>query len=112
MSYDPLEDDDDNDAELMELAQAAAEVDFDEHLMQFDQAAFDAMRDGLLDDDTDIELSAEQIAAKQAEIEAKRFDPVPYNLKQSKKRIAVVDSETDPFEHGLSRQALYHWGLL
>ena len=101
MSYDPLEDDDSDDAELMALAEAAAEVDFDEHLMAFDPSAFDAMRDAILDIKTDDELTPEQIAAKQAEIEAKRFEPVPYNLKETKKRIAVVDSETDPFEHGL-----------
>lgn len=47
------------------------------------------------------ELTPEQIAAIQAKIEAERCAPVEYNLKPSKKIIAVVDTETDPFEHGL-----------
>lgn len=100
MAYDPLEDDDD-DAELMALAEAAALVDFDEHLLAFDQSAFDAMRDAMREEDTDEELTEEQIAEKQAAIAAKKFEPVPYDLRQTKKIIAVVDSETDPFAKGL-----------
>lgn len=43
------------------------------------------------------DLTPEQIAEIQAKIEANRCAPVPYNLKPTKKIIAVVDSETDPF---------------
>jgi len=49
-------------------------------------------------DEDDDDLTPEQIAEIQAKIEANRCAPVPYNLKPTKKIIAVVDSETDPFE--------------
>ena len=51
------------------------------------------------DEDAD-DLTPEQIAAIQAEIEAKRCLPVPFQLKPTKKIIAVVDTETDPFAKG------------
>jgi hypothetical protein len=52
-------------------------------------------------DDTDEdELTEDQLAALQAEFEAKRCAPVEYKLKPTKKIIAVVDTETDPFAYG------------
>lgn len=48
------------------------------------------------DDDADLSLE-EQLAA----YEAKRFEPKEYKLKGTKKRIGVVDTETDPFEYGV-----------
>lgn len=53
------------------------------------------------DDELEPELSEEELAEKLAEFEAKRFDPKPYDHKVTKKIIAVVDTETDPFEEGL-----------
>lgn len=50
------------------------------------------------------ELTPEQFAAYQAgtfTIEKARCEPVPFKLTQTKKIIAVVDCETDPFEYGL-----------
>lgn len=47
------------------------------------------------------ELSEEQIAEIQAKRLATLFDPKPYRLTETKKIIAVVDTETDPFEWGL-----------
>lgn len=47
------------------------------------------------------DLTPEQIAAIQAEIEARRCTPVEYKLRPTKKIIAVVDTETDPFSPGL-----------
>lgn len=47
------------------------------------------------------DLTPEQIAQKLAEFEAKRCAPVPYKMKPTKKIIAVVDTETDPFDYGL-----------
>lgn len=44
------------------------------------------------------DLTPEQIAEIQAKIEANRCAPVPYEIKATKKIVAVVDSETDPFE--------------
>lgn len=52
-------------------------------------------------DEDDEDLTPEQIAAIQARIEAERCSPVPFKHKPTKKIIAVVDSETDPFENGL-----------
>lgn len=49
------------------------------------------------EDDEDLDLDLE---AQLAAIEAQRWEPKPYKLKVTKKRIAVVDTETDPFEHG------------
>lgn len=59
-------------------------------------------RDEQRDNDTDgDELTPEQIASIRAKIEAKRFEPIPYEIKGSGKRIAVVDCETDPFAVGV-----------
>jgi hypothetical protein len=46
------------------------------------------------------ELSPEQVAEYEAAREAKRFEPKDFKLKQSKKRICVLDTETDPFYFG------------
>lgn len=58
---------------------------------------------GLADfaDEDDDGLTPEQVAAHLAKMEAERCQPVPYNLKPTKKIIAVVDTETDPFAPGL-----------
>lgn len=52
-------------------------------------------------DDDDDGLTPEQVAEYLAKREADRCAPVPYVMKPTKKIIAVVDSETDPFETGL-----------
>lgn len=52
-------------------------------------------------DADDDDLTPEQLEAKQAEWRAKRFEPVPYERKVTKKIIAILDTETDPFEKGL-----------
>jgi hypothetical protein len=52
-------------------------------------------------DEDDEELTPELLAKIQADIEAKRCQPVPYKFKPTKKIIAVVDTETDPFSQGL-----------
>jgi hypothetical protein len=71
--------------------------------------AFDFGEDDepLEDNDNDygdgVELTTEQFAAYQAgiyKVEKARCEPVPFVLKQTKKEIAVVDCETDPFEYG------------
>lgn len=107
-----LDDDDGcDDAELMELAEAAAASgNFDiskfDPTAPFDQSVFDAMRDAVRDmhDDGDAldDATPEQIAAIKKAIEDKQFEPKEYKLKVTKKIIAVIDSETDPFEYGLA----------
>lgn len=101
---------DEDDAELMELAHAAAasgqfDISQFDPTAPFDPKVFDAMHDavrGMADDGEDLsEATPEQIAAIQAEIMRKKFEPKPYEIKRTKKIIGVVDSETDPFEHGL-----------
>jgi hypothetical protein len=66
------------------------EIDFDEGQV-----------DGPDDDEDDYgngeELSPEQVAEYLATKQEQRCIPVPYKMKQTKKIIAVVDSETDPF---------------
>jgi hypothetical protein len=47
------------------------------------------------------ELSPEEVAAYLASREEKRCEPVPYKMRPTKKIIAVVDSETDPFDKGM-----------
>lgn len=47
------------------------------------------------------ELSEAQIAAILAAQVEKTLEPKEYKLKVTKKTIAVLDTETDPFEHGL-----------
>lgn len=53
------------------------------------------------DDDDEEELTPEQVEAYLAKQQEKIFDPKPYDLKVTKKQLAMVDSETDPFEYGL-----------
>lgn len=48
------------------------------------------------------ELTPEQVAAYLAKRESERCAPVPYKLKVTKKTIAVVDTETDPFAVGVA----------
>jgi DNA polymerase elongation subunit (family B) len=62
--------------------------------------AWDFDDDDLPDDEAE-ELSPEQVAALSERIKERIFEPKEYNLKPSKKRIAVVDTETDPFDYGL-----------
>ncbi len=52
-------------------------------------------------DEDDDELTPEQVAAYLAKREAERCLPVPYKHKATKKTIAVVDTETDPFAQGV-----------
>lgn len=47
------------------------------------------------------ELTQEQIDKILAEQVEKTFEPKEYKLKVTKKTIAVLDTETDPFQHGL-----------
>jgi len=47
------------------------------------------------------ELNQEQIDAILAAQVAKTLEPVPYKLKVTKKTIAIIDAETDPFAFGL-----------
>ncbi len=63
-----------------------------------DDSAFGSADFADADDDG---LTPEQVAAYLAAREARRFEPVPYKLKPTKKIIAVVDTETDPFAEGL-----------
>lgn len=68
---------------------------------------FASLEAGLVFDDADeIEddepsMTPEQVEEAQARFRAKIFDPKPYNIKETKKRLAVVDTETDPFAVGL-----------
>jgi len=101
MAYDPFEDDEDDDAELMALAEAAAMADFDDDLLDFDQATIDRIRDSQREEAQEEELTLEQAIAKSKAIAAKRFEPVPFVLKATKKTICVIDTETDPFAVGL-----------
>jgi hypothetical protein len=70
--------------------------------LDFDDAELDVAPD---DDDDDYgdgeELTPEQVEAHLASLEEKRCEPIPYKLKPTKKIIAVVDCETDPFAVGL-----------
>lgn len=61
-----------------------------------------AYGEDMLDDELDDseELTPEQVAEYLAGKSAARCTPVPYKMKQTKKIIAVVDTETDPFAHG------------
>lgn len=102
---------DEDDEELLELAHAAAASgQFDMSLFDptapFDASVFEAMKDAvrdMSDEGEDLsEATPEQIAAIQAEIMHKKFEPKPYKLKVTEKIIGVVDSETDPFAHGLA----------
>lgn len=56
------------------------------------------IEDDLSDDEPD--LTPEQVRALQAKRIADIFQPKPYVLKTSKKRLAIVDTETDPFAWG------------
>lgn len=47
------------------------------------------------------EMTPEQVAAYLATREEKRCEPVPFKMKPTRKTIAVVDCETDPFAHGI-----------
>jgi len=70
-----------------------AAIDFDEALLD-DQDDLDDYGDGE-------ELTPEQVAAYlAARAEKPRCQPVPYKMRQTKKTIAVVDCETDPFAIG------------
>lgn len=60
---------------------------------------FDDLDD--LPDDDEPELTEQELEELQQAWQNKRFDPKPFNHKISKKRIAIVDSETDPFAYGL-----------
>jgi hypothetical protein len=51
--------------------------------------------------DDDDGLTPEQLKAALERFAAKKFEPNPFKHRTSKKRIAVVDSETDPFARGL-----------
>lgn len=57
------------------------------------------------DDETWQEIEPEDVQRwildKQAEIKRKILEPREYELKQTKKRICIVDTETDPFEYGV-----------
>lgn len=57
------------------------------------------------DDDDDYgngdELTPEQVEAYLASQEERRCQPIPYKMKPTKKIIAVVDTETDPFASGV-----------
>jgi hypothetical protein len=55
---------------------------------------------GDYDDGDGEELTPEQVAAYLASKEEQRCVPVPYKMKPTKKIIAVVDCETDPFAPG------------
>jgi len=56
---------------------------------------------GDYDDNDSDELTPEQVAAYLAKRESERCEPVPYKHKTTKKIIAVVDTETDPFATGV-----------
>lgn len=57
------------------------------------------------DDDDDYgggrELTPDELAELEEARDEKRCQPVPYKMKPTRKTIAVVDCETDPFEYGL-----------
>ena len=86
MAYDPFEDDDDFEG-----------VDGDDEETDAPARPGDY---GEGEGDDDDGLTPEQVKAALERLAAKRFAPKPFTLKPSKKRIAVVDSETDPFAHG------------
>lgn len=51
-------------------------------------------------EDDDEGLTPEQVEAYLAKRESERFEPRPYKLTETKKIIAVADTETDPFKWG------------
>lgn len=53
------------------------------------------------DDDDAPLMTDKELAAFRERVKAKRREPVPYKHKVTQKTIAVVDTETDPFEYGL-----------
>jgi hypothetical protein len=86
MAYDPFEDDDETTVVI--------EDDDEAEKRPADYG------DGEGDDDDD-GLTPEQVAEALERFKAKRFDPKPFAHRASKKRIAIVDSETDPFARGV-----------
>jgi len=77
-----------------------ASIDWDQEPIGDDEPESDEISGDYDDGDGD-ELTPEQVAAYLAKREAERCAPVPYKLKITKKIIAVVDTETDPFANGL-----------
>ncbi len=53
------------------------------------------------DDDDEPGLTPEQVEAALERAKARTFEPKPFVLKESKKRLAIVDTETDPFAQGV-----------
>ena len=53
------------------------------------------------DDNDDRGLTPEQVATALERMKQRTFDPKPFMFKKSKKRLAIVDTETDPFAQGL-----------
>jgi len=66
----------------------------DEDLFDFTGIDFEALEE---DDDGLIELDETQLAEFLRKHKDKGLEPIPYDLKVTKKRIACVDTETDPF---------------
>jgi len=69
----------------------------DDDLFNFEGVDFEALED----DDELIELTEEQVAEWLRKNKLKGLDPIPYDRKITKKEIAVVDTETDPFSPDL-----------
>jgi hypothetical protein len=89
-----------------EMLASLSEEDFtDERLSEVSTGVSVSSTDDASDDTPDEYstdgLSPEQVRELQARIRAKLFDPKPYELKPSKKIVAIVDTETDPFAPGL-----------
>lgn len=76
----------------------------DAFLDEFDDEDFDDDDD---DDDEELsDLDREELERKKheaiaAKVEQIKFGPKPYVIKNTKKRLAIVDTETDPFEQGV-----------
>ena len=79
--------------------------DFSATFAELGELDFDALDLELDLDDDDYgngdELSADEIENHLDAKEKARCQPVPYKMRQTKKIIAIVDSETDPFSAGL-----------
>lgn len=65
------------------------------------QEMTDAERDAKREEDTDKEYTEEELLEQIRLLKEKEREPVPYKKKVTQKRIAVLDTETDPFALGV-----------
>lgn len=75
--------------------------DDDDDFTYVDNDALEPLALPLEDDNDEPGLTPEQVAAALERSKDRTFEPKPYAIKSSKKRLAIVDTETDPFAIGL-----------